>query len=352
MSSVSFTLNGTTLQVEKGRTILEAAQAHGVNIPTLCYDPRLKPSGQCRLCLVEVDGVARPVPACYTTVADGMVVATETEGLTSIRKTLVELILSDVSGGFDLGNGTELAAIARRLGVSKSRYYREPDRAASIGDYNKNPFIQFDPDICISCGRCIRICAEVQMDYAIEFAERGFNTRVATPLNRSLLDSSCVLCGQCISTCPTGALIEKKVAHLGVGREFERVRTTCPYCGTGCQMDLNVHEGSIVKITAPVGVIPNDGNLCVKGRFAYDYIHAPDRLRNPLIKRNGRFEEASWDEALEGAARGLASIKERYGPDAIGFVSSSRCTNEETYLFQKLARAGFGTNNVDCCSRT
>ncbi|GAJ13387.1 unnamed protein product, partial [marine sediment metagenome] len=210
-----------------------------------------------------------------------------------------------------------------------------------------------DPDKCIRCGRCVRICEEVQADSALTFKDRAAGVEVTTAFDIPLNDSTCELCGQCISTCPTGALYERRAKGRGQCKDLVRTRTTCPYCGVGCQIDLNVNQSAneIIRVTSEVGIIPNDGNLCVKGRFATEFVASDQRLTVPLIKRNGKFKEAGWPEAIELVAGKLSKIKAEHGPNSIGGLSSAKCTNEDNYVFQKFIRAVIGTNNVDHCAR-
>ena len=217
-----------------------------------------------------------------------------------------------------------------------------------------NEAIAFDPQLCISCGRCVRICDEVVMASALTFSERGSKATVTTPFDKPLNETSCVLCGMCISTCPTGAMSERAALGKGQHKDLESVRTVCPYCGVGCVLELNVNRQTnrVVRVTSPVGCVPNDGNLCVKGKFGFEFVHSPERLTAPLIKENGEFREASWEEALELTGRRLRELRAEHGPDGIGFLSSCRCTNEENYLLQKMARTAGATNNIDQCATT
>jgi predicted molibdopterin-dependent oxidoreductase YjgC len=292
-----------------------------------------------------------------------MKVVSRNERIERHQKALLALYLSDnvsEEETFDSGDASELHALAAQVGADTSwprlesmRFQRENDR---------NPYVHYRADRCILCARCTRYCEEVESVSAISLAGRGSKTTIATADDQSLLDTTCELCGGCIAVCPTGAMTEKKPLSLQLkpARELKKVRTTCNYCGVGCQMDLNVDEsanqgrGVVAKITSPdAGVVPNDGNLCVKGRFAYQFIDHKDRLTKPLVRgEDGEFYETTWQDALHVAAKGLRSVAERYGADSLGFVSSSRCTGEENYLVQKLARAVFRTNNVHQCAAT
>ncbi|MGK0482306.1 MAG: putative molibdopterin-dependent oxidoreductase YjgC [Planctomycetota bacterium] len=356
-------LNGRSIPFQAGETILEVAQRAAVDIPTLCHDPRLEPVGACRTCLVEVEGQRRLVPACKTPAVDGDKVLTETERVDRHRKTLFALYLTDHPtdlAAAERGAPNELLEMADRYDAPRNWGSMESLRQGR--DDDRNPYIHFNPDTCISCARCTRYCDEVEGVSAITLANRGAETTIATVDSLSLLDTTCEMCGGCIDVCPTGAMGEKMplTRNAKPERELTKVRSTCNFCGVGCQLDLNVDtegedgHGRVVKVTSPpAGTTTNDGNLCVKGRFAYDFIHHEDRLTKPLVRNaNGQLEETSWENALSVAAKGLQGVAERHGRDALGFVSSSRCTMEENYLLQKLGRAVYGTNNIHQCAAT
>ena len=356
-------MNGRELRFAEGETVLEVARRHQVPIPTLCHDPRLEPAGACRSCLVEIDGSRRMLPACATPAKSEMVVTTESARIERHRKSLLALYLCDHPTTLEeaeKGAPNQLLAMAERYDAPRDWGQLENLREGRPGD--RNPYIHFDPNSCIACARCVRYCEEVEGVSAITLAGRGSRTTIATADMRSLMDSSCELCGGCIDTCPTGAMGEKMPLEAGdkAERELKKVRTTCNFCGVGCQLDLNVDpagrggQGKIVKITSPEpGTTMNDGNTCVKGRFAYDFIHSEERLQTPMVRDDqGDLIPASWEEAIDRAAQGLLRVKEKHGADALAFVSSSRCTVEENYLVQKLARAAFGTNNCHQCAAT
>ncbi len=353
-------LDGRSSAATEGETILEVACREGVEIPTLCHDPRLDPAGACRSCLVEVEGERRMQPACAFPVRDGMEVITDSERIRRHRKALVGLYLADhpldeAGNPVETGNGNRLRALAQASGALSL----EPVPSTRAGRSDPNPYIRFDPELCILCARCTRYCDQVEAVNAIALTGRGADTTIGTVGNAGLLDTSCELCGGCIDVCPTGAMIEKKTVDRlpgppGVAAPPRKVRSTCNFCGVGCQVDLNVADGKIVKVTSPPpGETVNDGNLCVKGRFAFDFIHHEERLTVPLVRNEaGDLRPASWEEAIRKAAAGLQAVKEKHGADALGFISSSRCTGEENYMMQKLSRAAFGTNNCHQCAAT
>lgn len=354
--TVNLTIDGRAVAATPGQTILQAARRAGIDIPSLCYDDRLEPFAACRLCLVEVDGKP-PVVACATEVVDGMVVATETDDIVGLRKVLLDLLLSDHKIDClvcDRSGACRLQELAYRYGVGETTY---GGAARSYPVRDDNPFITYDPAKCIVCGRCVGICQQVQQCGVLDFAERGFASLVSTSFGRSMVETECELCGNCVSSCPTGALFDKQSLRAGRTWDASAVRTTCPFCGCGCQIDLHVLDGRVIRVTAEVGVPPNDGNLCVKGRYGYRFIDHPERLTTPLVRRRaadggrGELQPASWDEALDLVARRLDEIREQHGPDALAGFASARCTNEENYLFQKLMRAVVGTNSVDHCAR-
>jgi formate dehydrogenase major subunit len=356
MDKTTFTLNGKETSFKPGQTILEAARNAGVVIPTLCHLKGATPTGACRVCLVEVSGARSLMASCSTPVAPGMVVATESERVLKTRKLIVELLIS--SGHHDCitceANGCcRLQDLAYACKITDMRF----DRVAKTYPTEAvNPLIVRDFSRCILCGRCVQACNEVQVNRAISLGYRGSASKVVTGGDRAYDDkefSECVFCGQCVEVCPVGALTEKKAKGMGRPWETQKIRTTCPYCGVGCQQLLHVKDGRIAKITAVEGAEPNQGRLCVKGRFGYDFLYSQERLKTPLIRQeNGEFREASWDEALDLVAAKFKGIIEKHGPDAVAGVSCARSINEDSYQMQKLFRAVFKTNNIDHCART
>ncbi|MBM4025097.1 MAG: 4Fe-4S dicluster domain-containing protein [Planctomycetes bacterium] len=352
---IQITIDGRAISTRESRTILDVALEHGIDIPNLCHDPRLKPAGACRLCIVEVEGQRAPVTACTFQVAPGQVVHTKTDLIQELRKTILELLFYEHRGVCTLCNKNgecKLQQYGYEYQLSEEVF--QFSATAPNGDnYTAgNEALEYHVGKCIRCGRCVRICQEVQMDNALTFRERAASVEVSTAFGMPLNQSDCKLCGQCISTCPTGALYERGAHGKGQCTRLTKTRTTCVYCGVGCQIDLNVNgKNEIVRVTSPVGVVPNHGNLCVKGRFGMEFVHSDKRLTTPLIKRHGTFETATWDEAIGLVAARLQEIRSAFGPDSIGGLSSAKCTNEENYLFQKLIRAALGTNNVDHCAR-
>ena len=292
--------------VKPARPFSNVAQANGIEIPNLCHDPRLRPAGACRLCLVEVAGQRGPVTACTFAIADGMVVQTNTDEIRALRKTVLELLFAEHRGvctTCDKNGDCLLQKYGYEYQIADAAF-TTPGPGEAVENYTTgNEAIRYRPEKCIRCGRCIRICQEVQMDSALTFKDRAAWVEVSTAFEMPLNDSTCELCGQCISTCPTGALYERAAEGKGQAKDLTRTRTTCVYCGVGCQIDLNVNgNNEIVRVTSPTGVVPNNGNLCVKGRFGMEFVKSDKRLTTPLIKRNGTFEKATWDEAI-GARR-------------------------------------------------
>jgi formate dehydrogenase alpha subunit len=347
-------INGATASFEAGETVLEVARRLGITIPTLCYDPRLEPAGSCRLCMIQVEGQPRPVPACTFPASEGLRARTESPELEEFRRRLLELVLSELPDGecrqcAEIGT-CELHALAEQYGARTGRI-RGATSGAKVDD--GNPFILRDYDQCIYCYRCTRVCNEVEQAHAIIPGGRGFDTRITTLFERGLMDTSCTFCGQCINTCPTGALADlPRVGRAKAEEITDSVRTVCAFCGTGCTLHLDVAKERIVGVRPDLESPAGRGALCVKGQFGWEFVHSQDRLTTPLIRRDGELRPATWGEAYQLVAERLGEIKHAHGPDAIVFWSSSRATSESNYIFQKFARAVIGTNNVDNCART
>jgi predicted molibdopterin-dependent oxidoreductase YjgC len=354
-------IDGKKVTVRKLSTVLDAARKLDIPIPTLCNHPDLSPFGGCRLCLVEIRGSRKPVAACTTFAKDGMEVLTSTPEIEKMRRTNLELLLSDHPNDCmvcERAGDCKLQELAYFYGIRENRF--EGERRV-YARKDGNPFVERDMEKCILCGQCVRICDEIQGVGAIDFAYRGLKTKITPPYEKDL---NCEFCGQCVAVCPTGALSGKMWTQRG-RQNFREVDTVCPYCGCGCNLTLHISRNRIVRISSRSDSI-NEGWLCPKGRFGYEFVHSPDRLSKPLIRiapkdkelkegrsgaRDSRFKEVSWDEALDHIAKRLGEIRDKYGPDSIGGLSSARCTTEENYLFQKFMRAVIGTNNVDHCAR-
>ena len=352
MERVRVTIDGREVSVEPGTTIIQAARTVGIDIPSLCQDDRLEPFAACRLCLVEVEGNGRgPVTACTVPVAEGMVVTTETDDIREQRRVLIDLLLSDHRSDClvcDQAGACRLQDLAYRCGVDHATYLGEKRDYPARDD---NPFIAYDPAKCVLCGRCVGICEQVQGCRVLDVAERGFASWITTSFGRSMVETDCELCGNCVSACPTGALMDKRSLAVARTWETKTTETTCPFCGCGCVLELHVDDGRVVRVTAPAGKRPNHGNLCVKGRYGFQFIGHPERLTEPLVRERGELVPATWDEALALVADALRATRDAHGPDAVAGFSSARVTNEENYLFQKLMRGVLGTNNVDHCAR-
>ncbi|MFC2042114.1 molybdopterin-dependent oxidoreductase, partial [Chloroflexota bacterium] len=359
---ITLSINGEKVEVQQGATVLEAAQAASVYIPTLCHDPDLKPYGACRICVVEIEGMRGLPTSCTIPAADGMIVHTETPVVNQSRRITMELIMANHHGNCltcTKNQQCELQKIARYLGIEQEHFDRLRKNKEMVPLDDSHPAFIRDFNKCILCGKCVRACHEIAGVGAIDIAFRGNSARVSTFGDKPILNSICESCGECIDRCPTGALVPKDAKQ-----PTRDVKTICPYCGVGCSIYLGIRDNEIVSVRGDKESPVNKGGLCVKGRFGFDYVNHPDRLNVPLIRKqsvmkdvkiNGNlkdvFRETSWDEALDLVAENFFRINEEYGPDSIGVLSSAKCTNEENYLVQKFARAVIGTNNVDHCAR-
>jgi formate dehydrogenase major subunit len=354
---VTVEIDGRAVTVPDGTSVMRAAALAGVKVPKLCATDTLKAFGSCRLCLCEVDGRKGYPASCTTTVTAGMKVRTESPKLTQLRRGMLDLYISDHPLDCDTcpANGhCELQDMAEVAGITHTSYAKGAMHRPSPKD-ESNPYFAFDPQLCIVCSRCVRACDETQGTFALTIQGRGFGSKVAASQDQPFLESECVSCGACIEACPTGALIEKSVIGLGAPERAES--TTCAYCGVGCGFKAEMRgEGAdteVVRMVPDRAGRANHGHACVKGRFAWGYATHPDRQLKPMIRKTIRdnWREVSWEEAISYAASEFKRIQARYGRDSIGGITSSRCTNEETFLVQKLVRAGFGNNNVDTCAR-
>lgn len=356
---VHITINDKSIEVPSGVTVLTAARQAGIEIPTLCDHPDLTPTGACRLCVVEVEGMRGPATACTLPVNDGMVVHTHTEQVDTLRRFVLSMLLTDHPNDCmkcEVDGDCELQRWVYEYGVEWPEH--SGARHSRPIDSDPNPVVFVDMNKCILCGRCVRACAEIQGCDVWNFSERGFDTLVVAGAHQTMLDAGCESCGNCVAYCPVGALFDKPA--VGWGREAyqTKVRTTCTYCGVGCQFDFNVKDGKITRVTSTREAPVNGLSLCVKGRYGWDFVGRPDRLTAPLIRDESvtdgpwpGFREASWDEALDLVAQKLTYYRDTFGPDSVGYLSSAKCTNEENYLMQKIARAIGKTNNVDHCAR-
>jgi len=342
------------INVPQGTSLLRAAAMAGIEIPKLCATESLEPFGSCRLCLVQVEG-RRGYPASCTTPAEaGMVVKTQTPQLANIRRGVMELYISDhpLDCLMCPANGhCELQTMAGRVGLREVRYGYEGHNHLSLPKDESNPYFSYDPSKCIVCNRCVRACEQIQGTFALTIDGRGFESRVSAGQNQPFLDSECVSCGACVLSCPTATLMEKTLIEHG--QTDDHIVTTCAYCGVGCSLVAEVKGDQVVNLFPNKKGHANHGHACVKGRFAWGYANHPDRLTKPMIREKitDPWREASWEQAIQFAAEKFKAIQAKYGKNAIGGLVSSRCTNEEDYLVQKLVRAAFGNNNVDTCAR-
>jgi formate dehydrogenase major subunit len=352
--SVTVEIDGISTTVPADTSIMRAAASLGNQIPKLCATDNLKAFGSCRLCLVEIDGRKGYPASCTTQVAEGMKIRTHSDKLAQLRRGVMELYVSDhpqhlISDQAPLR--TEIKEMAQRLGVTDTRYGWDGAQHSGLAKDDSNPYFTFDPNACIVCSRCVRACDEVQGTLALTIEGRGFNSRVVASQAEAFVDSECVSCGACVEACPTTALQEKSL--MAVPLPDRAVITTCAYCGVGCSFKAEVKNNEVVRMAPNRDGHANQGHACVKGRFAYGYATHTDRVLSPMIRQkiSDPWREVSWDEAINYAASEFKRIQAHYGKDSVGGITSSRCTNEEAYLVQKLVRAAFGNNNVDTCAR-
>ena len=346
-------IDGKGIVAPRDATILEAAKDNNIHIPTLCHLDGIHDSHSCRICVVEVEGARTLQASCATKISEGMVVQTASEKVIEARKTIVEFLLA--SGKHhcltcEMSGSCQLQDLAYELGVQQPSRFIAPSSIAEPVDISE--MIIRDNDKCILCRKCVTACNELVVNEVLGLGFRGGKTTIVCDNGKPMGGSSCVQCGECVQVCPVGALTERKAVGRGRTWELTKVRTTCPYCGVGCQLDLHVKGEEIVKVTGVPDGAPNMGRLCVKGRFGYDFIYSHERLTTPLIKENGAFREASWDEALDLVASRFKEIIQEHGPDAVAGISCARSINEDSYNMQKLFRSVFKTNNIDHCARS
>ncbi len=352
--TVALTIDGTKVEVAEGISIMRAAMEAGIKVPKLCATDTLDAFGSCRLCLVEIQGRNGTPASCTTPVAEGLVVSTQTPRLKQLRRGVMELYISDhpLDCLTCAANGDcELQDMAGAVGLREVRYGYEGENHLDLAKDESNPYFTFDSSKCIACSRCVRACEETQGTFALTIEGRGFGSRVSAGAGETFLESDCVSCGACVQACPTATLTEKSV--IEIGQPEHSVVTTCAYCGVGCSFKAEMRGQEVVRMVPYKDGKANRGHSCVKGRFAWGYATHKDRILNPMIRAKiaDPWREVSWEEALAYAASEFKRIQAKYGRNAVGGITSSRCTNEETYLVQKLVRAGFGNNNVDTCAR-
>jgi formate dehydrogenase major subunit len=361
---VTLIVDGKPVTVPEGTSIMRASMEAGVEIPKLCATDMLDSFGSCRICLVEIEGRNGTPASCTTPVGEGMVVHTRSDRLDAIRKGVMELYVSDHPSGWNEQRGTgqsEFDKVAATVGLDQNRYgldgrnHVAPGNGSLNIDYlvrdETNPYFTYDPSQCIVCSRCVRACEDVQGTFALTIDGRGFDSRITPGMHEDFVESECVSCGACVQACPTDALREKTVLEHGMPERS--VVTTCAYCGVGCSFKAEVKGDEVLRMVPYKGGEANHGHSCVKGRFAYGYATHRDRILKPMIREriSDPWREVSWEEAISHAASEFRRIQYQYGRASIGGITSSRCTNEETYLVQKLVRQGFGNNNVDTCAR-
>jgi len=341
--TIKLNIDGTNVEIEKGKTILEAAQSVGVRIPTLCHDRRLIPFGACRLCVVQQKGKTELLPSCFTPAKGGMEIITHSPEILNSRRRQLQFILLNhpmICPRCEKEGECALQGLVYEYGVEETLYPWE--RISSPSD-DRSPLLQRDSDKCILCGRCVRICDEVQGVGELSFSKRGMKTVIDTDFHRPL---QCEFCGQCMDTCPVGAITSDRFDYTIKAWELQETTTPCPYCACGCSLTIGSKDGEIRRVFSDPEKGPSDGNLCAKGRFGWDFIDHPERIKTPLLRVNGTLKEVSWEDALRFVSQKLEAIKDQDGPDAIAGIASSRLTNEEYYLFKKLFGHAIGTNQI------
>ena len=349
MEAITITLDGVEVSGYSGMTILDLARESGVDIPTLCHDPHLTPTGACRLCLVEEERSGALLAACVAPIAPGMVINTHSPRVLERRKVIIKLMLAshpDSCLVCDKGNRCQLRKIASEMGIGLVEFQRIPQYGAIE---EVNPFIERDLSKCILCAKCIRADQELVVEGAIDYIQRGSASKPATLNDMPLDKSECTFCGTCVALCPTGALMEKERTYAGT--TATAVDTVCPFCGCGCSIRLEVKDNRLVRVRPGTESSVNHGTLCVRGCYGYDFVHNPERLSSPLVKVDGDITAVSWEQALDQVAAEFKRIKEEHGADSLAILGSSKCTNEENYLLQRFARGILGTNNIDNGSR-
>ncbi|MBL8703416.1 MAG: molybdopterin-dependent oxidoreductase, partial [Rhodospirillales bacterium] len=352
--AVTLQIDGIDITVPAGTSVMRAASLAGVKVPKLCATDSLEPFGSCRLCLVEIEGRRGTPASCTTPVEPNMKVSTQTDKLAKLRRGVMELYISDhpLDCLTCAANGDcELQDMAGAVGLREVRYGYEGENHLKAGKDTSNPYFTFDASKCIVCSRCVRACQEVQGTFALTIGDRGFESHVSAGAEEGFLGSECVSCGACVQACPTATLMENTV--ILHGQPDRSVITTCAYCGVGCSFEAEMQGNRVVRMTPYKDGQANHGHSCVKGRFAWGYATHKDRVTKPMIraKITDPWKEVSWDEAIGYAASEFKRIQEEYGRSSVGGITSSRCTNEEVFLVQKMIRAALGNNNVDTCAR-
>jgi len=367
--SVKITIDGVSIEAAEGSRLLDVARQNGMRIPTLCFHRDLSPTGNCRMCVVEVQGARFLQAACVTSIWDGMVITTNSPRVMRSRRITLEMMLANHPQDClvcDASGSCELQDLAYEYQVEVPAWGSKGGRFTV--DSDPNPFVRVDFNKCILCRRCVQACAEVQGRFVWGVADRGFDEVIVAGAGAMMLEARCESCGQCVAYCPTGALSDKMSYGLGRAHQVHKVTTTCAYCGVGCQFDLNIKDGHVIGVTSNSSAPVNGMALCVKGRYGYDYVHHPDRLTRPRVRRYLLSGEAKpdssqrdtvawewvdvdWESALDITARKIVQSRDSYGANSVGVLTSAKCLNEENYLMNKFTRQVIGTNNIDHCAR-